>query len=207
MAELPSIVRIVEVKDTRQYEEGPDDKWYPIPGSGDLHECARCGRIHEIHWTVQLSDGTLAVLGGRCAHAAVFGVASKATSIEGLAKKIARTTRELAAVQQRIRDFAVAEAEVRRLPVPRATIEPFTVAYGRIFRAVMGDASVIVHPLPSGDPEFNTERKEALLDGWFMNRMRERLPGVEPLWSLRNDVERIEVELAKAQAKMQKLTA
>ena len=50
------IERILKVVDTRQYEEGPDDKWYPIVGSGHEHACARCGRMHEIHAIVLLND-------------------------------------------------------------------------------------------------------------------------------------------------------
>jgi len=61
------IERILKVVDTRQYEEGPDDKWYPIVGSGHEHACARCGRMHEIHAMVLLDDGNEAVVGTGCA--------------------------------------------------------------------------------------------------------------------------------------------
>ncbi len=28
------ITRVISVEDTHHWEEGPDDRWYPIPGSG-----------------------------------------------------------------------------------------------------------------------------------------------------------------------------
>lgn len=54
MAAIMEIVRIVRVVDTREYtEEG--DRWVPVPGSGIENECARCGRLYEVHATVELA--------------------------------------------------------------------------------------------------------------------------------------------------------
>lgn len=36
------IVRVLEVRDTRKYEEVEPDKWKPIPGSGIENQCASC---------------------------------------------------------------------------------------------------------------------------------------------------------------------
>jgi len=33
------------------------------PGTGEPHNCDRCGRAHEVHATVELGDGLLAVVG------------------------------------------------------------------------------------------------------------------------------------------------
>ncbi len=50
------ILKVVSVVDTREYEE-QGDSFVPIPGSGNSNTCTRCGREHEIHWTVLLEDG------------------------------------------------------------------------------------------------------------------------------------------------------
>ena len=60
------IVKVVSVVDTREYEE-QGDTFVPIPGSGKANDCGRCGRTHEIHWTVEVEGGTQAVVGGSCA--------------------------------------------------------------------------------------------------------------------------------------------
>ena len=57
------IVKVLSVVDTRQYEEGSDGKFHPIPGSGSSRECDRCGREHEVHAQVELADRTTAVVG------------------------------------------------------------------------------------------------------------------------------------------------
>lgn len=48
------IEKILEVIDTRQYEE-IDGKFRPIPGSGEVNICARCGREHEVWARVRLA--------------------------------------------------------------------------------------------------------------------------------------------------------
>jgi len=63
---MAAIIKILSVVDTREYEEGPDDKWYPIPGSGREHQCYRCGRLHEIHAEVLLDDEKIVVVGTGC---------------------------------------------------------------------------------------------------------------------------------------------
>ncbi len=55
---------VESVVDTREWVEGADDKWHPIPGSGSGRSCDRCGRTHEIHATVTDSTGrTITVRG------------------------------------------------------------------------------------------------------------------------------------------------
>ncbi len=75
---MKTILRLVTVIDTREWSVGPDGA-FPIPGSGVMNECARCGAQHEIHAHVELSDGTRAIMGDTCAtrEAAHLGAAIK----------------------------------------------------------------------------------------------------------------------------------
>jgi len=73
----PKILRIVRVHDTREYEEGPDGKWRPIPGSGVEHECARCGRLHEVHAEVETEGGGFSIVGTGCMGAVDLDVAAR----------------------------------------------------------------------------------------------------------------------------------
>lgn len=75
------IVRILSVEDTRMWEEGPDDRWYPVPGSGQENQCARCGRAHEVHATVLLEDNTSIIVGTGCMHADESELAGQVRSI------------------------------------------------------------------------------------------------------------------------------
>lgn len=59
------IVKILDVVDTRSYEE-VGERWVPIKDSGEKNECARCGRLHEVHAHVQLEDGSKAIVGTGC---------------------------------------------------------------------------------------------------------------------------------------------
>ena len=61
--------KILDVVDTRTYEEGPDDRWHPVPGSGTVNQCDRCGKNHEVHVLVEDQDGREHVVGTNCAHA------------------------------------------------------------------------------------------------------------------------------------------
>lgn len=59
------IKKIIEVVDTREYEtmEGRlgRDRSVPIPGSGEINVCCRCGKEHEVHVHVEFEDGSVAV--------------------------------------------------------------------------------------------------------------------------------------------------
>lgn len=70
------IVKVLSVIDTREYED-IDDKWVPIAGSGKANVCERCGKLHEVHATVELEDGTEALMGTSCARAEFSEAARK----------------------------------------------------------------------------------------------------------------------------------
>ena len=64
---MKRIIEILNVCDTRDWEEVAEDKWVAIPGSGDPHVCDRCGRTHEVHAEVLCDDNTKMVVGTGCA--------------------------------------------------------------------------------------------------------------------------------------------
>ena len=135
------IVKVLKVEDTREWVEGADDKWRAIPGTGVVRACDRCGREHEIHWTVELADGSVAIVGGSCAvHDAMDAKAVR--SVEAKAKRTRRMGIELAGLDRRIAEWRRIEAEVDALPKPE--IVESSVDGRRILR--MGDADLTVHP-------------------------------------------------------------
>src|SRR5688572_32930996 len=62
-----TVLRIISIIDTREYEEIADGRFAPVPGSGTENECSFCRRLHEVHATVELTDGSTVVIGTGCA--------------------------------------------------------------------------------------------------------------------------------------------
>jgi hypothetical protein len=98
------IRRIVEIKDTRERElvEGTMGREYsrPIPGSGVSSVCKRCGKEHEVHATVELTDGSHHVMGTGCAKKQDPEAASRIGTLERAAKALGKATHELATTRQ-----------------------------------------------------------------------------------------------------------
>lgn len=111
------IVKILDVVDTRDYVE-VGDTFKPVPGSGNLRECDRCGRVHEVHATVELSDGTRAIVGTSCAGAESLEVQKALAAGASRAKRVARQSRELAALRAKLAQLAQIAVEVEALPLP-----------------------------------------------------------------------------------------
>lgn len=123
-----AIKRIVEVTDTRQWKEGADDKFHPIPGSGTTNQCERCGRNHEIHARVELTDGSVATVGTGCMKADAFD--KKLRSAATTAKTIARLHAELAAAVAHEAARAVAREAAAALYAPDVVISTMDVPVG-----------------------------------------------------------------------------
>lgn len=68
-------MKILNVQDTRSYEETSPGVWAVVPGSGDWRTCPRCGQPHVIHATVLLDNGRTEVLGRECARGASVSLA------------------------------------------------------------------------------------------------------------------------------------
>lgn len=111
------IARVLQVEDTREWEERSDDRWYPIPGSGTENHCERCGRRHEVWVYVELSDGSKRILGSGCAGKLdPFGT-SRFTRVESALERL----RELYAKHRRLAGEA---DEYERVALEVAALEP-----------------------------------------------------------------------------------
>lgn len=122
----PRIVRVLEVVDTREYEEGPDGRFHPIPGSGNIRQCSRCRRDHEIHATVQLSDGATEVIGVGCARRENMDLDAAFKTGEARAKRVRMLTFRLAAERKVLADLTrIAESlRVETNKIGRSIPEP-----------------------------------------------------------------------------------
>jgi hypothetical protein len=210
-------VKILEVVDTRTYEEGPDDRWHPIPGSGTVNQCDRCGKDHEVHVLVEDQAGRPHVIGTSCAHA------------EGpLAKRlasVASATQRLAALEAQ---FAVAEAYLAKRSAVEAELRPQFPGWDEapgpadpralVWTTKDGLASVWVRAYPDGakpDWEMQSdwerrrkdtydERERCLRDLWLRERIVKEAgppPKVPDLATLRSDIAKTRARLASLRDK------
>lgn len=115
MSHATTIVRVVAVHDTRDYVED-GDRFVPVAGSGQAHDCDRCGRSHEVHATVELSDGTMATVGTSCAKGESLAVQSALSRGAARAKRAAGLQREAAALEAHIARYDRLNRAIDRLP-------------------------------------------------------------------------------------------
>jgi uncharacterized Zn-binding protein involved in type VI secretion len=163
-AASPTITKILSVVDTREYEEVSDGKFKPIAGSGDSHVCDHCGREHEVHAHVLLSDGNVAVVGTTCMHGESATVTNAVKKATAAAKRLAALKAEQAANLARAEEFRRVEDAVALLPVP----EPVEVLENDVRKLRMDDAVVwLVNGLPM------QERHRLLVNEWRFNRETE----------------------------------
>ncbi len=163
---LASIVRIISVVDTREYEE-QGNKWVPIPGSGNESFCARCGRPHEILATVELEDGSTAVVGTTCAK-------SESLEIQRALKRGAASAKKLTALHHQVEAGKLAKAECDRIQrevdaLPLPPIEK-SVRFGRP-ALLMGDVHIIASET---DPASMRRYAEQLVYWWRQDEKRKR---------------------------------
>lgn len=123
MVESLRIVRVLSVVDTREYVED-GDRWVPVPGSGDLHECSRCGRVHEVHATVELSDGSTSLVGTGCAKGEEAEIVRALTNGANAAKRTKILERTIARELERVAAWDAKAAEFDAMPFP-AILETF----------------------------------------------------------------------------------
>jgi hypothetical protein len=166
------IIRVLKVRDTRQYEE-QGDRWVPIHGSGQARECARCGREHEVHAEVLLANGKSAIIGTGCADKSTMDPAIRAAATSGdrAAKKLAALRAELAGKLAKVAAWDAAWLEVVALPFPAVREESSAIGAEAhdLGELIMGDASI---PLRTWTER--AEREQCLTSSWRMKRMEER---------------------------------
>lgn len=158
------IVRTLSITDTRQYMED-GDRLVPVPGSGDIATCERCGRAHEVHAVVELASGRTATVGTGCAERDSTEMASKMRRGASAAKRLAKLRAEKAAVAKRLVRYERVRAEVDALQLPPTERE--RLADGRL-ELRMGDARVLSY---EGE---TPERRHALISSWRRKREAER---------------------------------
>ncbi len=164
---MEKIVKILSIRDTRQYEE-IGDKWVPIPGSGHENNCHRCGRSHEVWATVQLSNGQEAIVGTGCAGKDDAEAAARFTSLDRAAKRLASLRAEWVAFNEGLTAYENVLVEVRRNQ-PELSIGERTFVTGKPFKAVFcGEAYAICHG------EVTHERRECAIHGWEHSEMVKR---------------------------------
>lgn len=191
------IVEVIRVVDTRQWEEGPDEKWYPIPGSGNQHECSRCGRLHEVHAEVRLANGTTDVVGTGCAERDSMEVAAMVKTATSREKRARRLRAEIAANERAVAAAREAEQRVAAMPVPPLVTDTIQLPSGREMRvARVGDTEVWLGLVRS---EYDMkERTESAVSSWRNARMAEILGiGFRPLCSLLSDGKALQRKLAQ----------
>ena len=197
---FPTIMRILDVRDTRDRIE-VDDRWVPVPGSGQLRPCDRCCREHEIHVDVELSDGTRANIGSGCARGESMEVQKRLKSAVSAAKTRSRLRAELAVAKDE-HDRAVAawrEVEELRVPLPEL-LEAIPDSHG--MRQVWGMGDVNVWTL--GGRGLDAERRQALLNSWRNRRYAERGFKLQP-YSYKQRVEDLTNRLKKIEGKLSTL--
>ena len=194
---LPTIARILAVRDTRDRIE-VGDRWVPVPGSGQLRPCDRCGREHEIHVDVELSDGRRANIGSGCAKGESMEVQSRLKSAVSAAKTRSKLLAELAVAKDDHERALAAWREVEALHAPSPELleeTPDTRGTRQVWG--MGDANVWTL---AGRP-FDAERRQALLNSWRSRRYKER--GFElPPYSYKQRVEDLADRLKKIERKL-----
>jgi hypothetical protein len=116
------IAKIIRVVDTREYtEEG--DRWVPIPGSGTENQCARCGRLHEVHATVELVDGSNAIVGTGCMKAESLDIQSNIKRLTSASKRQARLMSQMKCLSDLIAERKRIEHEVTAMHLPASREE------------------------------------------------------------------------------------
>lgn len=210
-------VKVVEVVDTRAYEEGPDDRWHPVPGSGTPNQCGRCGKDHEVHVTVEDEHGYLHVVGTSCANA-TGPLAKRIASVMAATKRLAALERQLAAAEEYWGKRSEIEAEMApQFPGWNETVAPDLTGQPDPRRAVWmtkdGLSRVWVHRYPDeARPEWERpsdwerrlkderdERERCLRDAWLREIVTRELgspPNGPDIATLKNDIAKVEARMA-----------
>jgi len=185
------IEKVVKVVDTRQYEE-QGDRWVPIAGSGEESTCARCGKPHEVHATVLLSDGTSEIVGTGCANRSSMddgAIRKEITRADRAAKNRARMAAELVGLRIKIQNHNAAVVAVHDMAAPEITSE----AHEDHTVLRMGAAKVWVHSRAD-----NAERIETLDRSWRSDTIKS-ISGISmnQAHTMRCRIEDIEFRLEK----------
>jgi hypothetical protein len=207
------ITRIIRIEDTRQYEEGPDDRWYPIPGSGVENQCARCGRMHEVHALVELEDNTSAVVGTGCARGDDLIKCAQFASAANAAKRLRGLRAKLAKAEANAAIYSEALRVVDALTPPAAvwTKAPNKCSAGDHHVIAVGEGKAYSYQPGELSPSDRREREDCARNGWRAARMTEALPagfkGAACGYSFKYEAERLKQDIAKVEKRLAALMA
>lgn len=168
------IVKIVDVVDTRDWQEEEDEVWRPIPNSGERRECDRCGRLHEIHAHVELGDGRGAIVGTGCMRADDMLGGVKPATLANRAKRVKQLEAEIASLEERLAVIADRERIVSAMIIPPVTWERHD--SGR-WVITCGDSECYAYS-EADDKERRRERETCAISVWQGRRLSEL--GVKP---------------------------
>lgn len=174
---------VLKVTDTRAYIED-DDRWIPVAGSGDAHECERCGKLHEVHATIKDATGRVAVVGVGCMNATKPEARRLANSAASEARRAAVEAARAAAVAELDR----IEAELPEFPaedVVRSVAADGDLFAGRPMWAV---ADVRCFGFDDSD---DAERVRCLRTSWTRKRAAEGAGGSDNLTRLERLADRV----------------
>lgn len=189
--------RILDITDTRQFEQDEDERWRAIPGTGDPRPCDRCGKEHEIHVSVEKESGERCVVGLGCARVG-GGDDDTLKAGSSSATTLARLRAEAAHLRAQVAAWNEARAQVNALGAPSHVVttegnhDVWTTEDGRSFVWVRATDDL-------------TERLEALHDDWRKSLLKER--GFDAWNKAQARLEDVEKRLARAEKKLRKLTA
>lgn len=194
-----TIEKILSVVDTRQYEE-QGDKFVPVTGSGTPRNCDRCGKVHEVHAEVRLSDGRTLTVGTGCMSKGNTELTSRFQKADRAAKRLAELGAKLKRAEAYREGYRAAQKLVDVLPQP--PIEHTGPAFGNpnspLQEARMGDARV-------GYRKFDQEREDCLIDAWKDRRLKERGFDLRP--TTERELDDLKREIKKVAARTTELGA
>jgi len=205
-------MKIINVIDTREYVQGPDDKWFPVPGSGDLNICDRCGKGHEVHYHIEI-DGQGKVVGGGCAKKDGLISDSQHKSLGSASVTLAKNQ---AAMKHLIDQKKIQEeiwSRVEKLQVPEIEKGEFVQRGDGFALAVwMMDGLKVTVFHQAGNSEiaqynnqFNIKNcTENLIREWRLKRFKE-FASFDFDSQLRYKIEQVENQVKRAEKKIQKL--
>lgn len=206
---MDPIVEIVEVRDTREYAECGNDEWVPVPGTGELHDCARCNRTHEVHATVRLASGQTAIVGTGCMGSKSLNVEARRAA--GTAATVARLRARLAALKGRQELWMDADCTVLSLPRPEVAFRVTQEPAGTLLSATLSDPALpgLVRAerylrFEPDSPALRAELAKAAARTWTSKRRAMICGdfGRDPIWYLDEQIAEIGRRLAAAEKRV-----
>lgn len=207
-------MKILAVIDTREYIQGPDDKFFPVPGSGDLNICDRCGKGHEVHYHIEF-EGKEKVVGGGCAKLDGLISETQHKSLGSASVTLAKNQAKLKFLLDQKSKEEIYEKEVEKLELPEIEKGEYS-SEGRSFHESvsiwkLGDskANVFKDSRDSEIAKWNNNYSietayNNLIFDWKEKRFYEFAPkGFKRISAL--DIEKVEQQIKRAEKKIKML--